>query len=138
MRRQRKILEHEARIRLFGEQLVNDRLRVFAMRTLQIAELDNRDRGLVRTTRRPVDSFQQSLLRRLIRLGPEGQDVTRQCVLAVRCNVKGRAALSLGIAQNNIHLGQTCRNRRLNRRDFPGDRRVIAKRLLQKRIHGFF
>src|SRR5262245_34084980 len=66
--RQRKLLEDQADLGKLGCQFFHDRLRRFAMWTLQVAEVDDRDGGVPAAAARPV-SGTQLLSCRLERIG---------------------------------------------------------------------
>ena len=79
-----KILEHEAGIRLRRHQSFDSGLRRFAGGTLQVAELDDRNRRVLGTALGAGDSLVQQLFRRIKRPGAERNDVADQSVLRRR------------------------------------------------------
>ena len=135
---ERKILEDEARDWFGRDQPFDGRLRGFAGRTLQIAELDNGDRCVFRTARRAGHSLLQHLLHGIEGFGSERNNVADHSVFAVSCNEEPAGLLALGAGKNHVDLGEAGHRRGFNAGDFPTQPRLISESLLQERIHGGF
>src|SRR5229473_7921781 len=72
---QGKVLKDKARVRFRSNETLDCRLCGLARRTLQVAELDDRDWCILRPARRSGNTFLQRLLRWIERLGSEWNDV---------------------------------------------------------------
>src|SRR5882762_7517698 len=108
------------------------------MRALHIAELDNRHRGLRWALRGAVHSFFQLGAGVVKWLCTEGQDVTCNCMLAVRGNqqpIRGRA---LRVGDNHQDLRQSRHLGGMNLVHLPRDGGIVAKHLEEERVDSLF
>src|SRR5712692_5029579 len=112
MRGERETLEYETGVLLFRYQLVDRGLRLFTVRTLQIAELNDGDSRIGRATCGTVASLIEFLAHGLEGMHPERDNVSDHRVLAIRTDVELIALLSLRIADQDRDFGESFRPRR--------------------------
>src|ERR1035437_10080512 len=108
------------------------------MRTLHIAEFDNRHRSLSRSLRRSAHAFFQRGPGIVKWLRPEGQDLSRNCMLAVGANQQPIRIRALRVRDHHRNLRQSRHLGRTNLVHLPRDGGIIAKHLEQKRVDRVF
>ncbi len=100
MRGQRKILENKMCLGLLRKQLLNRGRRLLTMWALHIAEFDNRHRSRRRSFRGTVHAFFQLGAGIVKWLRTEGQNVARNCALAVGANQQPIRVRALRVGDN--------------------------------------
>ena len=84
------------------------------------------------------DALLEPFFRGIKRLGAERNNFAEQGVLAIGRDVEAALLLALRAGENDGDLGQFRDGRRLDAGDFPGQIRLVAKRLMQKGINRGF
>src|SRR5882762_6074801 len=125
-------------IRIFVKQLFNRRVRLFAVRTLQITELNDLHWRICRTLRRArrlLLQFQPGFFKWL---AAKRENFAYNRVLSILADIEFLRALTLRPADLNCDFCESFRLARLDAHNFPCELGVVTKSLVHERVDNVF